>query len=328
MRIATACHQFLRSTACGCIAAMAPALLPSLACAATLVPGDFVTVTWQSGTAPCCQVFALDATSMAASLLTSDGYIAEPTDVAVTRDGNILVAVPTAGVVRVVPASGHQAIFASVESLGGGAPQGILATADAIYVTIQGSQPRVVRLNPDGSVAGVVSSGGLLAYPSGIALGPDGALYVCETIPVGWKPGGSLLRIDPASGAQTLIASGDPIHGPLHAAFAPDGSLWSVQRGGLLHEKRGSIVRTRISDGFSELVDFGFNSVSGIAIRPDGLTVVADCASVHSDCEYPYTQVYPDGPRANWISGSVAIVPEMATPTTRTTWGRIKLIYR
>jgi sugar lactone lactonase YvrE len=302
--------------------------LPALACAATLRPGDFVTVTWQSGSAPCCQVFALDATSLAASLITSGGYIADPTDIAVTRDGNILVAVPTAGVVRVDPASGHQTIFASVESLGGGAPEGVLATPDEIYITIQGSQPRIVRLNPDGSVAGVVSSGGLLAYPSGLALGPDGALYVCETIPVGWKPGGSLLRVDPVSGAQTLIASGDPIHGPLDAEFAPDGSLWSVQRGGLLHEKRGSIVRTRISDGFSELVEFGFNFVSGIAIRPDGLTVIADCASVHSDCEYPYTQAYPDGPRVDWISGSVAFVPDLVTPTTRTTWGRIKVIYR
>lgn len=310
------------------MAIMASTLLPSLAFAATLVPGDFVTVTWQSGAAPCCQVFALDATSLAASLITSDGYIADPKDIAVTRDGNILVIVPTTGVVRVDPASGRQTIFASVESLGGGAPQGILATPDAIYVTIQGSQPRIVRLNADGSVAGVVSSGGLLAYPSGLTLGPDGAIYVCETIPRGWKPGGSLLRVDPASGTQTLIASGDPIHGPYHAAFAPDGSLWSVQWGGLLHEKRGSIVRTRISDGFSEWVDFGFNFVSGIAIRPDGLAAIADCGSVHSDCEYPYTQIYPDGPRLSWISGSVAFVPDLVTPTTRTTWGRLKVIYR
>ena len=328
-RIAAACRSLKRSyTRARTIAALA-LILPTLAHAAALKSGDFVMVTWQSTSLPgCCRVVSLDGTSLTMSQITSDGYIADAVDIAVTTRREILVTVPTTGVVRVDPTTGNQTIFASLESLGGGAPAGILATGAQIYLTIQNTQPRIVQLDEDGSVARVVSSGGLLAYPAGLALGPDGALYVCETIPIGYLPGGSLIRVDPVSGTQTLIASGDPIHGPLDAAFAPDGSLWSVQWGGLLHEKGGWMVRTRISDGFSERVDFGFDFVRGLAIRPDGRTVIADCAPAHSSCDLPYAQIYPDGPRVWSVSGPVALVPDMATPATRTSWGRIKVIYR
>ena len=318
----------VRSCTVRAISAVALAL-PALSHAAVLKSGDFVMVAWQSVDLPgCCRVVALDGTSLAVSQITSDGYITDAVDIAVTTRGEILVTVPTIGVVRVDPTTGNQTIFASLESLGGGAPAGILATGAQIYLTIQNTQPRIVQLDQDGSVARVVSSGGLLAYPAGLALGPDGALYVCETIPIGYLPGGSLIRVDPVSGAQHLIASGDPIHGPLDAAFAPDGSLWSVQRGGLLHDKNGPIVRTRVSDGFSELVEFGFDFAAGLAIRPDGRTVIADCIPIHSECVTPYAQIYPDGPRAAEVSGPVAVVPDMVTPATRTTWGHIKVIYR
>jgi hypothetical protein len=273
-------------------------------------------------------VFGLDGSSLAATLITSGGHIVDPADIAVGGDGSILIAIPSVGVVRVDPATGNQSILASVESLGGGSPHGILAANGGAFVAMQGSDPPILRLHPDGSVAGVVSTGGLLTHQAGMALGADGGLYVCETIAVGWMSGGSIVRVDPVSGAQSLIASGEPLHGPFHAAFAPDGWLWSVQRGHLLHERRGGVVRTRVSDGFSEPVEVGFNFASGIAIRADGLTLVADCAPVHNSCQYPYSQVFPDGPRLNGISGAVAVVPDIATHPARITWGRVKTMYR
>jgi len=295
--------------------------------AATLSTGDFVMVTWNSDNSPCCRVLSLDPTSLAVSEISSNGYIADPTDIAVNGQGKIFVTVPSVGIVQVEPATGVQTIFASVGSMGGGTASGVCIGDGEIYVTLRGPA-RVAQLNTDGSFARVVSSGGMLSYPAGLALGPDGALYVCETIPTGASPGGGLIRVDKGSGAQAIIATNEPLHGPFEATFAPDGWLWSIQHNYHLHEIRGAIVRTRVSDGFCEPVATVWSYVSGIAIRADGLTLISDCVPISGDCRMASTQVYPDGPSTPWLGGPMAVVPDLATPATKTSWGRLKVIYR
>jgi hypothetical protein len=76
-------------------------------------------------------------------------------------------------------------------------------------------------------------------------------------------------------------------------------------------------------------VDFGDCRTNGIAIRRDGLTAIADCLAIHGDCDSPYTRIYPAGPYASApLSGPIAVVLDNSTPATRTTWGRVKVIYR
>jgi hypothetical protein len=66
----------------------------------------------------------------------------------------------------------------------------------------------------------------------------------------------------------------------------------------------------------------------GIAIRPDGTIVVADCYPVHAECYSPYTAIWPDGIRVEGQNGPIAVVPAGVTPTLNTTWGHLKAIYR
>lgn len=327
----TAGHRrFPRTGAFGAGLSLAVLILTARAGAAPLRPGDFVMVTWSSGTSACCQVVALDPASLTESVITSGEFIVDPQDIAVSARGDLYVTVPTIGVVRVDPVSGAQSIFASVNSLGGGQPFGIFVGPEGFYVTLRGSPARIVQLDADGSIARVVSSGGMLDLVAGLTVGPDGALYVCETIPYGLAPGGGLVRVDLASGSQALLASEEPINGPFDVTLAPDGSLWSVQRNHRLHERRGALVRTTCPDGVSELLPSRYDFyVTGVAIRPDGLTVMAQCAPVHGDCEYASTYVYPDGPNlSQGRDGPLAVVPDRTTSVRRPSWGRLKLLYR
>lgn len=328
MSPATIVYRLLQRTALAIGLPLTILVLPTAAGAAPPLPGEFVMVTWPATGSVCCQVLVLNAEALSATEITSGGHLLDPFDIAVSAAGDIYVTDATSGVVRVDAASGAQAIFASVPSLGG-TPAGIVVDAEALYVSLRGSPASIVQLDGRGEVQRVVSSGGLLQYPGGLAIGPDRALYVCETIPTGASPGGGLVRVDLGSGGQALVSDASPLHGPFDAAFAPDGSLWSIQRSNRLHEPRGVLVRTQSASGESEWLPTGFDYLSGVAIRSDGLVLVADCYPVHGDCFGSFVRAYPDGPQFSWSRGGpIAVVPEATTRSRTPTWGQIKLIYR
>ncbi len=302
------------------------ALLSAPAWAGVLRPGDFVMVSppWMSQ-----QLVAFDGVSMATTVLSSGGYLTGATDLAVTGDGDVLLCVPGAGIVRVVPGTGGQSVFAPLSTTGDGRPSGIVIGPDGtVYVSMQGASPRVLQLSANGAFLRVVTSGGFLPMPAGMCFGSEGALYVCATALNG---GGGLVRVDLASGAQTAIASNDLLKGPVDVALAPDGSLWSVQFGWHSMRQGQCVVRTRVSDGFSELVSVFTCSAYGIAIRSDGTTVVGDCYQIMWECGgdgHLYTQVYPSGNRVSGYAGPVAVVPDVLVPAKTSSWGRVKTLYR
>ena len=97
-----------------------------------------------------------------------------------------------------------------------GFPEGPVAMADGSVILGEISGRKVTRVAPDGTKTEIGKAGG---GPNGVALGPDGALYVCnnggavyETTPsflstgpaLDYK-GGSIQRIDPTTGETRKI---------------------------------------------------------------------------------------------------------------------------
>jgi hypothetical protein len=296
------------------------------ASASVLAPGDFVMVTRSGGNQ---QLVVFDATTMAATVLASGGYLAGATDLAVTGRGTILLSVVDVGVVRLLPETGEQSVLATLDALGGGRPSGIALGPDGtVYVSLQGTSPRVVQLSAAGSFLRVVTSGGFLPMPAGMCFGADGAFYVCATALNG---GGGLVRVDLISGAQTAIASNPPLYGPLDVAAAPDGSLWSIQFGHDSMRLGECVVRTRPADGVSETVHDFACWANGVAIRSDGVAVVGDCYPIMWECGGEgnlYTQVYPSGARIAGYGGPVAVVPPSTVGARSSSWGLLKTLYR
>src|SRR6266851_2711495 len=119
-----------------------------------------------------------------------------------------------------------------------GFPEGPVWMADGSVILGEISGSKVSRVMPDGSKSEIGKAGG---GPNGVALGPDGALYVCnnggavyETTPsflsTGPAPdykGGSIQRIDPKTGeTKTLYAD---VNG--HKLSAPNDLVFDRQGG-------------------------------------------------------------------------------------------------
>jgi sugar lactone lactonase YvrE len=300
------------------------ALLSIPAWGGVLRSGDFVMVSTYSGTT--YQLVVFDGISWTPSVIATGGFLDAATDIAVTSKGDVLLSVVGVGVVRVVPETAEQSVITTLAALGDGRPSGIVISPDGtIYVSMQGVSPRVVQLSADGAFLRVVTTGGFLPIPAGMCFGSDGAFYVCATSLFG---GGGLVRVDVTSGAQTVFAANELLKGPLDVAAAPDGSLWSVQYGMGTFRSAGCVVRTQVTDGYSEVLSMFDCTADGVAVRSDGVALVGDCMRVHSDCYYHYSVVYPSGSRIWDYGGPVAVVPDALVQATTSSWGRIKVLYR
>ncbi|MFN5605046.1 MAG: SMP-30/gluconolactonase/LRE family protein, partial [Actinomycetes bacterium] len=56
-------------------------------------------------------------------------------------------------------------------------PEGPIAMADGSVVLVEMFGPRITRVRPDGSKETVAE---IVGGPNGAAIGPDGALYLCN----------------------------------------------------------------------------------------------------------------------------------------------------
>ncbi|HTY48924.1 MAG TPA: SMP-30/gluconolactonase/LRE family protein [Steroidobacteraceae bacterium] len=175
-------------------------------------------------------------------------------------------------------------------------PEGPVALADGSVLVVEIRRGTLTRVTPDGAQRVVAHLGG---GPNGAAIGPDGAVYVCNNgaawtwqegeahLPNGPPAqyrGGSIQRVDLATGRFTTLydgCDGKPLNSPNDLVFDAQGGFWftclgqtdgEVRRMGALYHARpdGSrIVRWR-SDLFSP---------NGVGLSPDERTVyMADCA--------------------------------------------------
>ena len=145
----------------------------------------------------------------------------------------------------------------------------------------------VIRVDPLTGVQSLVSSGGEFFDPAGIAVAPDGQIYVVDNRAP--DNDGAVIRVEPRSGAQTLVTERSSAPGrreldlPFGIAIEGDGKLVVSNRESpaslpILCSVLGKVVRVDPATGDQAKVS-GAGHIAwplGLAVRPDGGIVVAN----------------------------------------------------
>ena len=181
-----------------------------------------------------------------------------------------------------------------------GFPEGPVAMADGSLLFVDILKQTLSRLHPNGQINTVAS---LPGGPNGLAIGPDGAAYVCNNggiydfgpvtlapgvtvtlpspVPSKAYKGGAIQRVDLATGAVTTLytaCDGKPLLTPDDIVFDRFGGFWftdtgiqdqdSIRKGGLFYATVDGKSVKRIAP---------IPTANGVGLSPDGGTVyIAD----------------------------------------------------
>jgi gluconolactonase len=151
-----------------------------------------------------------------------------------------------------------------VRAEGLGFPEGPVAMPDGSVVVTEISRGRLSRVGADGAVTVVAEVGG---GPNGIAVGPDGALYVCNNGGMSRQGTPAIQRVDPGTGAVDLLYSecdGRPFTSPNDLVFDAAGGFWFTDAGG------GAIHYARPDGSSVSRALRGLRAPNGIGLSPDG----------------------------------------------------------
>lgn len=170
-------------------------------------------------------------------------------------------------------------------------PEGPVAMEDGSVIVVEIAAGRITRVKPDGKTQTVAKTGG---GPNGLAIGPDGALYVCNNggnfeftkrqgllIP-GHTPashtGGRIERVNIASGKVELLydsCDGARLIAPNDIVFDATGGFWFTDHGSTTHEHRthGALYYAKADGSKITRVLRELISPNGVGLSPDGDTV-------------------------------------------------------
>ena len=169
-------------------------------------------------------------------------------------------------------------------------PEGPVAMADGSVIVVEIRRGTLSRVAPDGTVTVVGECGG---GPNGAAVGPDGAMYVCNNGGFEWHEGsgmvapgnqpadyigGRIQRVTldgPGAGTVTDLyteCDGNPLRGPNDIVFDTDGGFYftdlgktrprEMDRGGLYYATPDGSSITEIA--------YPLISPNGVGLSPDG----------------------------------------------------------
>jgi gluconolactonase len=171
-------------------------------------------------------------------------------------------------------------------------PEGPVAMADGSVIVVEIRRGTLTRCWGDRRKEVIAAPGG---GPNGAAIGPDGALYVCNNggfrwldrqglcIPVGCPEdysGGRIERVDLTTGRVERLYDrcGDhPLRGPNDLVFDASGGFWFTDYGKDFPRQRDkSGIYYATPDG-SKIIEaeFGSSGYNGIGLSPDGATLYA-----------------------------------------------------
>lgn len=167
-------------------------------------------------------------------------------------------------------------------------PEGPVLLEDGSVIVVEMRAGRIIRVWPDGRVDLVSDCGG---GPNGAAIGPDGALYVCDNGgnayvqdrftavgPALDYEGGSIRRFDLASGQDTTLythCNGQRLSAPNDLVFDAAGGFYFTDFGKKFarHRDYGGLYYA-LPDGSSIVeVAYPLLAPNGVGLSPDGRTV-------------------------------------------------------
>jgi gluconolactonase len=169
-------------------------------------------------------------------------------------------------------------------------PEGPVALADGSVLVVEIARGTLTRVAPDGRTEVMADCGG---GPNGAAIGPDGAVYVCNNggcfdwreqsgmlFPgapptAAWPGHGSLQRVDLATGEVTTVLTecgGHPLRAPNDLVVDAEGGIWFTDHG--VREERTSdrtgVHYCRPDGGGACVVAFPLDGPNGIGLSPAG----------------------------------------------------------
>jgi len=168
-------------------------------------------------------------------------------------------------------------------------PEGPVAMADGSVLVVEMFGKCVTRVETDGTTTKVADVPG---GPNGMAVGPDGALYLCNnggsfgevdflglTFPGPMNPdeyiGGRIQRLDPVTGTVTDLyteCDGRGLRAPNDLVFDAHGGMWFTDHG-IRHDRTAdisSIYYATIDGSHIREVIHPTDSPNGIGLSPDG----------------------------------------------------------
>ena len=174
-------------------------------------------------------------------------------------------------------------------------PEGPVAMDDGSIILVEIAAGRITRVQPDGTKETVAEPGG---GPNGLAIGPDGKLYVCNNGGFNYVESGGMLaphgiaddysggrieRVDLETGeVETLYKSGDfgcVLRGPNDIVFDAHGGFWFTDHGKQDFESRChdivGIFYAKADGSHLEEVIFPSYNPNGVGLSPDGKTLYA-----------------------------------------------------
>lgn len=188
-------------------------------------------------------------------------------------------------------------------------PEGPVALESGDVMFVEIARGTLTKLSPDGALDVVAELGG---GPNGAALGPDGAMYVCNNggcftwddvmgltipgaVPDTWE-GGSIQRVDLATGAVSVLyteSSSGPLRAPNDLVFDEQGGFWFTDHG--VRQERTSDrtgIHYALIDGSScREVIFPLDAPNGVGLSPDGSQLYV--AETHTGRVFSWTVTGP-----------------------------------
>jgi gluconolactonase len=169
-----------------------------------------------------------------------------------------------------------------------GFPEGPVWMPDGTILCVELERRAVSRVHPDGRVETVAVPGG---SPNGLAIGPDGAAYVCNSGGWGFEKvmgltitsleqpddysGGRIERVDLATGDVTVLyteCDGHPLMGPNDLVFDRAGGMWFTDHGKIRPRERdhGGVYYAAPDGSSITEVIYPLESPNGIGLSPEG----------------------------------------------------------
>jgi gluconolactonase len=166
-------------------------------------------------------------------------------------------------------------------------PEGPVAMADGSVVLVEIERQTVSRVLPDGSVQVIAHTGG---GPNGLAIGPDGAFYVCNNGGFAWRleenlfrPAmvasdyvtGRIERVDPRTGSVSVLydrCGANKLNGPNDIVSDAHGGFYFTDLGKTrARDRDNGVIYYALADG-SRIVEVAYPALTpnGIGLSPDG----------------------------------------------------------